>query len=111
MLRLHAFGALVRAIVVLCGLSLSVLTAQTIRYRLVAARPLSRFTSKQLVLLMKLNHVDPTHLAQLSRILAPDRWDLDELLTVPKPATGHTAALSRGKGDHRGSRRASIRGL
>jgi hypothetical protein len=71
--------------VVVCGLSLSVLAAQTIRYRLVAARPLSRFTSKQLVLLMKLNHVDPTHLAQLSRILAPDRWDLDELLYSPLP--------------------------
>jgi hypothetical protein len=71
-LRLRAFAALVRATVVLCGLWLSVLAAPTIRYRLVAARPLSRFTSKQLVLLMKLNHVDSTHLAGLSRILAPD---------------------------------------
>jgi hypothetical protein len=84
-LRLRAFGGLVRAMVIVCGLSLSVLAAQMIRYRLVAGRPLSRFTSNQLVLLMKLNHVDSTHLAQLSRILAPDRWDLDELLYGPLP--------------------------
>jgi hypothetical protein len=72
-------------VVVVCGLSLSVLAGQPIRYRLVAARPLSRFTSKQLVLLSKLNHVDSTHLARLSRILAPDRWDLDEVLYSPLP--------------------------
>ena len=85
MLRLRAFGASVRATVVVCGLSLSFLTAETIRYRLVPARPLSRFTSKQLVLLMKLNRVDSTHLTQLSHILAPDRWDLDELIYGPLP--------------------------
>lgn len=61
--------------------------AQNINYQLVSPRPLSRFRADQIKLLAKLNHADPLHLAGLSRIVVPDRWDSDELLYSPMPKT------------------------
>jgi hypothetical protein len=46
---------------------------------------LSRFSSDQLALLMKLNRVDSAHLPRLQSVVVPDRWDPDELLFSPMP--------------------------
>ena len=75
----------VRRMVLSTGLIVGALTAQAVTYRVVAVQPLSRFTSQQFVLLLKRNHVDSVHLGRLSRMVVPDRWDLDELLYSPMP--------------------------
>lgn len=59
--------------------------AQTIAWRLESSKPLSRFTADQIALLAKLNHADAAHLSRLSRIVVPDRWDLDEIQYSPMP--------------------------
>ena len=82
--RNHAFCGLMPAAVFLCGLCFAQ-TERTITYHLEAAKPLSRFSSDQLALLVKLNHADSAHLARLPRIVVPDRWNLDELLYSPMP--------------------------
>lgn len=71
--------------VLLGGLCFAARAADTIACHLEPANPLSRFKSGQLVLLQKLNHADTPHLARLSRILVPNRWDPDELHYSPMP--------------------------
>jgi len=51
-LRAAVLSALVRTMVLVCGLCLSTLVAKTVEHRVVAARPLSRVMSHQLVLLV-----------------------------------------------------------
>jgi lipoprotein-anchoring transpeptidase ErfK/SrfK len=67
------------------GIGFAVAAAQTIAYKLEPSNPLSRFSSRQLALLSKLNHADRPHLGRLSRIIVPDRWDADELDYSPLP--------------------------
>jgi len=76
---------LIPAAVFLCGLCFAAQSGRTIAYHLEAAKPLSRFSSAQLALLMKLNRADSAHLARLTRIVVPDRWVPDELLYSPMP--------------------------
>jgi hypothetical protein len=57
----------------------------TIICHLEPGKPLSRFSSEQLELLEKLNHADSVHLARLTRLVVPNRWDMDELLYSPMP--------------------------
>ena len=59
--------------------------AEQITYHLEPVKPLSRFTSDQRVLLMKLNRADNAHLARLGHIIVPDRWERDELVYSPMP--------------------------
>jgi hypothetical protein len=66
-------------------------------YHLERAKPLSRFSSEQVALLTKLNRADTAHLAGLTRIIVPDRWDSDELLYSPMPRTA-PSLLSEKKG-------------
>ncbi|MBM3775373.1 MAG: L,D-transpeptidase, partial [Acidobacteria bacterium] len=44
-----------------------------------------RFDANQIALLEKLNRADRAHLDRLSVLVAPDRWDLDELAYSPLP--------------------------
>jgi hypothetical protein len=80
----HAYGRRRLAAALLC--SCLAARAETIACHLESAKALSRFSSRQLVLLSKLNHADSAHLGRLSRILVPNRWDEDELLYSPMPA-------------------------
>ena len=82
--RIHRYCGWLPAALLCCGFA-SARTGDTITYHLSAAKPLSRFSSDQLALLMKLNHADSGHLAGLSRIVVPDRWDPDELVYSPMP--------------------------
>jgi len=59
--------------------------AEGIAFHLEASKPISRFNSRQISLLSKLNHVDPGSLSRFSRIVVPDRWDLDDLDYSPMP--------------------------
>jgi hypothetical protein len=51
-----------------------------------AAALRQRFSDAQLGLLEKLNRADRDHLARLSQLVVPDRWDDDELTYTPVPA-------------------------
>ena len=73
------------ALVVLAGLAFA--AESEIRYHLERTRPLSRFSSRQIALLEKLNRVDRAHLGGLGRVVVPDRWDLSELDYSPMPHT------------------------
>lgn len=77
-------GNMVAGAVLASGLAL-LAAAQSIRYHLEIAAPISRFSSRQLALLAKLNHADTPHLSRLSRIVVPGQWGLDELLYSPMP--------------------------
>jgi len=67
-----------------CGLA-SLCAAQRIEYHLENVQPTSRFSGRQLAVIMKLNHVDAADLPRLHRIIVPDRWDVDELQYSPMP--------------------------
>jgi len=86
--RTPACCGLIRAAVFLCGLCFAQATG-TITCHLETTNPLSRFSSDQLTLLMKLNHADSVHLARFKRIVVPDRWDPDELPYSPMPYLVH----------------------
>jgi L,D-transpeptidase catalytic domain len=64
----------------------AVSVASDVIYRVEKTRPLSRFSARQLALLVKLNHVDAVNLGGLSKIVVPDRWDVNELQYSPMPA-------------------------
>src|SRR5260370_16944565 len=76
---------LIPAAVFIWVLCFAAQSGRTIAYQVEAAKPLSRFSSAQLALLMKLNRADSAHLARLTRIVVPDRWVPDELLYSPMP--------------------------
>jgi len=80
----RACRGLIRAAVFLLGVLL-VWAEGTIICHLEPAKPLSRFSPDQLELLEKLIHADSVHLARLTRIIVPDRWNMDELLYSPMP--------------------------
>ncbi|HWB86854.1 MAG TPA: L,D-transpeptidase [Bryobacteraceae bacterium] len=48
---------------------------------------MKRYRAEQIALLEKLNRADARHLARLKVLVAPSRWDLDELAYSPLPAT------------------------
>jgi hypothetical protein len=69
----------------LCGLGTAQPYDEAIGCHLEASAPLSRFSAEQRALLAKLNHADAAHLANLKRIVVPNRWDPDELAYSPMP--------------------------
>jgi hypothetical protein len=85
--------ALVR-VMLLAGPAL-LCAAQTVGYHLESSSPLSRFSARQLALLMKLNHADGGSLPRLGRIIVPDRWNLDELAYSPMPQSVESLAQER----------------
>jgi hypothetical protein len=83
----HAYCRWMPATLFLFGLGFAAWAEQPVSCHLEAAKPLSRFSSDQLALLVKLNHADPVHLARLTSILVPNRWLPDEILYSPMPRT------------------------
>jgi hypothetical protein len=77
----RACGKVVRGVAFLCGL---VSPAHSV-YHLEVTKPLSRFSSGQLALLVKLKHANAANLTRLQRILVPDRWDRMNGSTAPCP--------------------------
>src|SRR5262249_419744 len=62
-------------------------TPHDLSYHLEPTQPLSRFTSRQRLLLQKLNRVDAAHLARWNRLIVPTRWQLEELASTPMPVS------------------------
>lgn len=87
----HLLARMAAVIALLSALDVTSL-AQNIVYRLESAKPLHRFSARQIVLLAKLNHADEVNLEHFSKLIVPSRWGADELQYSPMPRRVETLA-------------------